>query len=279
LHRSLKRKLSVGLAAVAVAAFAGGAYAATNNSGSNAFLNDVARRLHVTPQQLTAALDGATADQLQAAVKAGRLTQAEANALAQRFKAAGAPALPFGFFGLRAPREPRFLFPGAPLGIGPLGGPGALNAAAGYLGLTTLDLFRQLAGGKSLAQLAAAKGKSVSGLEQAMTVAVKARLDKLVAAKLITAARENQIVSAWSARIKQDVNHEGLGFGVIGIPPRLRFRFGVPGFPEPGNLGVPRAFPNPPGDLGVPRAFPKTPGNAPGPPADVPAPYWPAPSA
>ena len=85
MHRSLKRNLVIGLAALAVAAFAGGAYAATQNSGPTtrqAFLNDVAKRLHVTPQQLSAALNGATADQLQAAVKAGQLTQAQANALA-----------------------------------------------------------------------------------------------------------------------------------------------------------------------------------------------------
>src|SRR2546423_13038978 len=100
-HRSIRRKLVIGLAALAVAALAGGAYAATQSSTPNtrqAFLNDVAKRLHVTPQQLTQALTGATDDQLQAAVKAGRLTQAEANQLAQRLKRSGsAPAIPFGF--------------------------------------------------------------------------------------------------------------------------------------------------------------------------------------
>ena len=89
MQRSLKRKLVFGLAALAVVAFAGGAYAATQSSAPNtrqAFLNDVAKRLGVTPQQLTAALNGATQDQLQAAVKSGRLTQAQANALAQGLK-------------------------------------------------------------------------------------------------------------------------------------------------------------------------------------------------
>ena len=48
MHRSLKRKLVIGLAALAVAALAGGAYAATQSSTPNtrqAFLNDVAKRL------------------------------------------------------------------------------------------------------------------------------------------------------------------------------------------------------------------------------------------
>ncbi|MGN6170510.1 MAG: hypothetical protein ACTHQQ_20415, partial [Solirubrobacteraceae bacterium] len=92
MQRRLKRNLVIGLAALSVAAFAGGAYAATQSSAPNprqAFLNDVAKRLHVTPQQLTQALNGATNDQLQAAVKAGRLTQAQADKLAQRLKRSG----------------------------------------------------------------------------------------------------------------------------------------------------------------------------------------------
>ena len=75
-----------------MAAFAGGAYAATQSSGPNtrqAFLNDVAKRLHVSPQQLSSALNGATTDQLQAEVKAGQITQAQANALEQRLKNGG----------------------------------------------------------------------------------------------------------------------------------------------------------------------------------------------
>ena len=98
MHRSLKRNVVLGLAALAVAAFAGGAYAATQSSGPNtrqAFLNDVAKRLHVTPKQLSSALNGATTDQLQAEVKAGQITQAQANALEQHLKNGGAtPFLP-----------------------------------------------------------------------------------------------------------------------------------------------------------------------------------------
>ena len=56
MQRSLRQKLVIGLAALAVAGFAGGAYAATQSSTPNtrqAFLNDVAKRLHVTPHELT----------------------------------------------------------------------------------------------------------------------------------------------------------------------------------------------------------------------------------
>ncbi|MGN6870895.1 MAG: hypothetical protein ACTHMY_21080 [Solirubrobacteraceae bacterium] len=237
MQRSLKRKLVFGLAALTVAAFAGGAYAATQSSAPNtrqAFLNDVAKRLHVTPQQLTQALNGATVDQLQAEVKAGRLTQAQADKLAQRLKRSGnAPAIPFGFgFG----PAPRFIhppgpgFPGGP-GVfgGRLGGPFELPAAASYLGLSDAQLFKQLASGKSLAQIATSKGKTASGLQQAMTNSIKTRLDKLVANKMMTAAQEKTLLSRLSARLATVINQKGL---MTFRGPRFRFHGGAPAGPK-----------------------------------------------
>ncbi len=281
MHRSLKRKLVIGLAALAVAALAGGAYAATQSSTPNtrqAFLNDVAKRLHVTPAQLTAALNGATLDQLQAAVKAGRLTQAQANALEQRLKQKGsATGLPFApGLGL----GPRFARPGGPGGPGRPGGPGGfggpglfrgpggfgwpleLQGAASYLGLTDAQLFKQLSSGKSLAQIATSKGKTVSGLEHAMTAAIKTRLDKLVSAKVITAAQEQKLLRSLSARLAKAVNQKGMPFR------GPKFRGG--GVPVP-------AWPNGP-IPGKPNAPGSAQPNAPVPPAYAPVPL-PAPSA
>jgi hypothetical protein len=285
-HRSLKRNLVIGLAALALAAFAGGAYAATQNSGPTtrqAFLNDVAKRLHVTPQQLSAALNGATVDQLQAAVKAGRLTQAQANALAQRLKNGRVPAFPlrpggplgrvapFGPGGrLAVPGQKPFAFPVPRPGFG-RGGAGAASAAASYLGLTDAQLFGQLWNGKSLAQIATAKGKSVSGLEQAMTAAEKKGLDRLVTAKVITQAQENQVLKRWSANLSQRVNGKGLG-----SPPSPLFRLFkmrparpmAPGYAPP---ALPNA-PAKPGAFPTPQAVP-VPGAAspPGPAVPVPS--------
>lgn len=229
--RTLKGKLVIGLSALAVVAFAGGAYAATQTSGPNtrqAFLNDVAKRLHVTPQQLTTALNGAELDQLQAEVKSGQLTQSQANALEQRLKQNGStPAVPFGFFG-PGPGGGPGAGPGGGPGPGPgfgprmrgFGGPlgptGQFGGAASYLGLTNAQLLQQLRSGKSLAQIATANGKSVSGLEQAMTATAKAELGKLVANKMITAAQEKQLLTRLSSRIANEVN--GKGF------PARRFR-------------------------------------------------------
>jgi hypothetical protein len=252
LHRSLRRKLVVGSAAVAVAAFAGGAYAATQNSGPSsrkAFLNDVAARLHVTPQQLSSALNGAFADQLQGAVRAGKLTQAQANALEQRLKQGGPPALPVPFFP-----------PGVPRGFGAPGllvGPGAVPAAASYLGLTGVQLAQQLSSGKSLAQIATARGKSVSGLEQAMTAAVKTKLDKLVASKMLTSSQEQKLLSRLSARVAKEVNEKGPPFQVMkpGMAvPQFRGRPGWHSMPAPPQMPVPPAYAPRPGALVPPTA-------------------------
>jgi hypothetical protein len=256
LPRSLKGKLVIGLVALAVAAFAGVAYAATQSSIPNsrqAFLDDVAKRLNVTPEQLTAALQGATQDQLQAAVKAGRLTQAQANALEQRLKHdGGLPAgpVPFGLFG---PGGGGLFGPGG--GVAPrlrafpgFGLAGGLGAAS-YLGLTQAQLFGQLLSGKSLAQIATARGKSVSGLEQAMLAVVKAKLDKLVTNKVITSAQEQQILSNWQKRLAQQVNAKGYKRPMIpGNYP--------PGMPFHGKLPAPAWGPNPPAGLPAPMGMP-----------------------
>jgi len=209
--RNIKRKVAFGVSALAVAAFAGGALPATQESSNprQAFLNDVAKRLHVTPQQLTDAMSGASVDQLNAAVAAGKLTQAQANALKQRLTQEGGGP---------------FLLPGGP---GFRGGPGMLRgggffggsdsqddpmaAAAKYLGLSETQLFNQIEAGKSLAQIATAQGKSTSGLKDAMVASIKARLDKAVAAKDLTSAQEQQMLTDFSAGLDQRINDTGVG--------------------------------------------------------------------
>lgn len=270
MHRSLKRNLAIGGAALAVAAGAGGAYAATQSSGPDsrqAFLNDVAKRLHVTPQQLNQALKGAFDDQLQAAVKSGRLTQAQADELRQRLQRSGAvPALPFFGFGGRLARP--FLGPFPPGRFGFFGGPGDLPAAASYLGLTMPQLFQQLSAGKSLAQIATQNHKTVSGLEHAMTAAVKARLDKAVKAKLITSAQEQKLLARMSARIAKEVNQKGFPRAQRVFPPHLQQGIPPKGLPMP-----PKGVPIPPGGAIPPKGPPQGPAFVP--PVGAPLPLSP----
>ncbi len=216
----LKRKLAIGGAVVAAAGLTGGAYAASSG-GTNprqAFINDVAKRLNVSPTALNDALKGAYQDQLSQAVKSGKLTQAQANKIKQRI--AKRPLAPIGF------AHRGFL------GRGPGGrGFGAglrargLDAAAKYLGLTNAQLRTQLRSGKSLAQIATAQHKSVSGLTSTLQADIKARLDKAVAAKRLTSAQEQKIISRLDQRLNKLVNRKGLGHGM-----RHRgFRPGGPG--------------------------------------------------
>ena len=86
--------------------------------------------------------------------------------------------------GTTAPAPTPSVASGSCTGDGQFGGDamgGAMTApftaAAKYLGLSPADLQTQLQSGKSLAVVATAQGKSVTGLENAMVAAAKAELD------------------------------------------------------------------------------------------------------
>jgi hypothetical protein len=251
---TIRRKLAIGSAVLAAAAFAGGAYAATQDSPAStrqAFLNDVAKRLNVAPQQLTAALQGAFLDQVDAAVAAGKLTKSQADAIKRHVQQSGSRALGgwqlLGRMGFQGPR--RFGRPGLP----GRHGIGALAAAAEYLGLSGNQLSGQLGSGKSLAALARSRGKSTVGLKDAMTAAVRAKLDKARTAKLITSVQERQLLSRLSAGLDQEINRTGArpGFGARGERRRFGPGAAARGWSPPSGLpgGAGGASP-PPGSAG-----------------------------
>src|SRR3954463_12566474 len=140
---SSRRKLAVGATGLAVLAGAGGAYAATSQSSGSAsrpghaaeqkaFLDDLAGRLHVSRDQLDAAVKGAATDRIDAAVAAGRLTKDEGDRLKQRIaQANGLPLLGGPGFGRGGP-GPGFGGPG-PAGRGFGGG---VHGPATDLGVT-----------------------------------------------------------------------------------------------------------------------------------------------
>jgi hypothetical protein len=221
----LRHRLLIGGVVIAFAAGAGAAYAATQSSSNprQAFINDVAKRLHVSPQRLTSAIKAAEIDRLNAAVKGGRLTQAQANAIKHAIEAKGPPFVGPGPGPIPGPPG---AFGGAP---GPLAAPfffgpaRPLAAAASYLGLSETQLFRELRSGRSPAQIAKARGKSVSGLERAVTAAIKSRLDQAVAAKRITKAQEQKLLAALSSRLHDLIN---------GTPPAHGFGRQLPPIPR-----------------------------------------------
>ena len=238
MQRLLRHKLLIAGATLVAAASAGVAYAATQSPADpqQAFINDVAKRLNVSPAQLQSALKAALIDRLNAAVQAGQLTKAQANLIKQRIESGRFLGRPwrFGF------RTHEFF------------GRGALAGAASYLGLTDSQLLRDLSSGKSLAQIAKARGKSVSGLEQAITTAEKARLDRLVSAGVITKRQEQRVLSRLSDKVSRIVNRTSV---LPPMPPGGPWLHGADVVPLPGG--------GPPGD-GLPGSGP--PGDGFGPP-------------
>jgi len=196
-------KLVVALLAFALVAGGGAAIAGTGvlspKQERQAFLDDAAKQLGVTPSALSAALKGALKKRIDAAVAAGRITKAEGDRIKARIDAGDVP-----------------LFLGPGLGRGRDGfrdhqgfehRPGAhLEAAASYLGLTVQQLHDRLEGGKSLAQVAKAQGKSVDGLVQAMLAEKTKALDDAVKAGKLTKADRDDLVAGLKERITDLVN-------------------------------------------------------------------------
>src|SRR5436189_4603468 len=111
-------------------------------------------------------------DRVDAAVAAGRITKAEGDALKQRIAASDFP-----------------LLGGLHHGFGHVVFP-AVEAAAGYIGITEALLRTELQGGKSLAQVATAHGKSVDGLVNALVAEAKSTLDAAGPAGRLTKSPE-----------------------------------------------------------------------------------------
>jgi len=216
-ERGMKRKLAIGATGIAVLSGAGVAYGVTQSKDSErqAYLNDAAKRLNVSPGKLESALKGAFADRLDAAVKAGRLTQAEADQIKKKVEQGGVP-VPGAGPGPGPGGPPGFFFhhegPGGP------GGPGdpikaGIDAAAKYLGLTDTQLLDKLKSGKSLADVAGTQKKDVAGLKTAIKDAVKTQLDEAVKNKGITQDQENRILDGLNQRLDGIVNQKGFGPG------------------------------------------------------------------
>ena len=225
-----KRWKLIGGAAAAVAVLGGGAaFAATQldspSARSQAIINDAAGQLGVQPDKLTSALQKALEDQLQAEVTAGQLTQAQADAQKKLIESGNYPLVGGGFgFGRGAGGQ------GGHFGQGGFGGLGAglmadLSTAATYLGVTTDQLKTDLQGGKTLAQVATAQGKTADGLVSALVAAVEKQLDAAVTADKLTSAQEQAIEKNLQQQIADLVNGTRPSFGTFKAGPNMNGRF------------------------------------------------------
>ncbi len=83
---------------------------------------------------------------------------------------------------------------------------GLLQAAATYLGVTPAALRTELRSGKSLAQVATAKGKSVDGLKAALVAAIKTKVDAARAAGKLDASRSARLLARAPQLVERLVN-------------------------------------------------------------------------
>jgi hypothetical protein len=193
MDKSTKRKLVAGgVAAVAVAG-SGAAVAATQfgspKAESQAIVNDAAKQLGVTPTALSNALKTALKNRVDAAVKSGRITKAEGDRIKARIDAGDFPIFGGPHRGMHFHM------------VGP-----HLDAAASYLGLTRAQLQTQLSQGKTLAQIAKDRDKSVDGLVDALVADEKKELDTAVDAGRLTRAQADELLSGARQRFTDLVN-------------------------------------------------------------------------
>ncbi len=204
----MKKRVVAGAVAGLAVAGGGAAIAATQfgtpQQESQAVVNDAAKQLGVQPSQLSAALKKALENRVDAAVAAGRLTSAQGAELKQRIESGDLPI--FGGPG-RDGDGPGF-------GFGHHDGHfGGLDAAAKYLGLSETELRSRLESGKSLAAVAKAEDKSVSGLVDAMVSDAKTHLDADVKAGRLTQSQEKQMLSDLKSHLTDFVNGVRPAFG------------------------------------------------------------------
>jgi hypothetical protein len=237
MSNSAKRKLAAGAVGLAVLAGGGGAYAA-GNSGTTAakpadraaeqkaFLDDVAKRLNVTRDQLDAAVKGAAEARIDAAVTAGTMTKEQGDAAKKRIESGAVPGLGGGP-GFGGPGGgPRGGGPGGPgHGGGPGFGFGGLDdGVATYLGLSEDALRTQLQAGKSLADIAKAQNKDVAGLKAEMKDALTKQLDQAVTDKKLTADQRTKILADADKHLDDIVNNTRPKGGPGGPGPRGHWR-------------------------------------------------------
>ena len=142
-----------------------------------------------TVEGLKAAMSTAFKARLDAAVSAGKLTAAQADARLQR----GNRLIDRIVTGrLAAPKR--------------VSKAGVLASSARYIGVTRKALAAELRAGKSLAQVAAAHGKTAAGLKAALLQPSKARLDKAMASGRLTAAEAQTRLDRLSARLDTLIN-------------------------------------------------------------------------
>jgi hypothetical protein len=199
-----RRMFQAGIGGLAVALLIGGIALAggrTNSPSpaSNAkdkshyadlFVDQLAAKLGITPDRLRSAGTDAANAVIAQALKDGVITQQQATMLRKRIASGNFGGLGFGFG--------HFRFKGDRAGFAQIK-TAALGAMATKLGMTNGALLESLRSGKTVADLAKAKGVSLASLGAAVADAVKPVLDRLVKNGALSQERATSILDALKA--------------------------------------------------------------------------------
>lgn len=193
------RWLATGAAGLAVVMGGGAALAATgSDTPTSDFLGDVAKHLGISEDKLEGAIEEATIERIDAAVAAGKITKEEGEALKDRARSGDAPAVLPGFGPPPKGPLPGFL-PGSDL----------METAAAHLEMDAVDVRKALRYGKSLADLAKDKGKSVDGLRQALRDELRKDADEAVDDGTLRRKQADRIVEKLSTHVDELVEQTG----------------------------------------------------------------------
>ena len=194
--RSRGGKIVVGTVVVLAAAGGGAAFAATQldspGAHDNAIISDAAGQLGVQPSALSSALKKAYDDQIQAKVTSGEISQSQADALKKSVDAGDVPLFSGGGGGPGVRTRRRRA---AEAGVWPSASASAATRARPRPTSASRPTRSEsdLRGGKTLAQIATAQGKTADGLVHAILAAQEANLDKLVTAGKLSSDQEKNI--------------------------------------------------------------------------------------
>src|SRR5918999_5122687 len=190
----VSKKRIVGTLTVSLLLVSGGAALAASDlldpeKTAREIVASAAQKLGVGAEELRDALQSASAEQVDAALEAGVISRRQAGAMEDMIEEGRWPFL--GIPGRHVPRGPERLF-GPPEFGAPLH-PGLFEAAADYLGLIRAEVRARLTNGRTLAGIARAEDKSVSGLTDALNARHRAALQPEVEAGRLTQAQKNEI--------------------------------------------------------------------------------------
>jgi len=192
------KRLLIALAALAViglgaVAIGGAVTSAQEGDGPvGTFVSKLAEKLGVSESELTTAIKDTRVEMLDEAVANGRLTQEQADRMREKINESD-----YGLFGFGRGFGDRLCHRAAGH---------VLGTAAEVLDMPKEDLAQQLKDGKSLAEVAEAKGMSVEDFKSALLDKEKAKLDTLVSEDKLTQAQADKIYEKFQENIDTIVN-------------------------------------------------------------------------